>query len=179
MTDEARAPPPPSFTVVMALSQLLRTSEQLESLPCVCLSLCACGRVCACVRVCARVRAPIQMSAFVTRALWYHSDNSRHFTGNTLTSTSPLNSFPCLHTPSPRLHPCMFSTRGHQKGGSFEPVARTIFVRIPLRDTVLVFGEKYGSSESGLRSPPRQPIFGVAPLRPAPSSSGTFWVAPS
>jgi hypothetical protein len=130
---------------------------------------CVCARVRVrrnkCVRMCARVRAPILL---LLLGLWYHSDNSRHCTGNTQHPHSPPPSCPCLHTPSPKLNPCIFSTRGHQKGGSFEPVAHTILVRIPLRDNVLAFGEKYISSESGLRSPPRQPIFGVAP---APAGS--------
>jgi hypothetical protein len=91
LKDEARAPPnshetvvtcapPPFLTVVMALSQLLRTSEHLDPLLCVCL-LC----VCPCVRAggCVQARMRRYKCLLLLLALWYHSGNSRRCTGNT------------------------------------------------------------------------------------------------
>jgi hypothetical protein len=39
--------------------------------------------------------------------------------------------------PTPNFTLIFLSTLGHQKGGSFEPVARTILVRIPYGDTIV------------------------------------------
>jgi hypothetical protein len=73
------------------------------------------------------------------------------------------------------LNPKALSTLGHQKGGFFEPVARTILVRIPLRDTVLAFYTDYRFPNSSLPSPPRQPKFGVAVPERGSGQRGVLW----